>query len=165
MSDRQTSASGVAYSITTQYIKDFSFENPRAPQVFAEMQGKAPQVEVSVAVGGGRVGESIYECVLDLKAVAKHDEDILFVAELSYAGIVLAHNPIPDQHLRSLLMVEIPRQLFPFARAILSNATRDGGFMPLLLAPVNFEALHQQQNDAIDAEVRKLRGADAPSQA
>ena len=165
MSDSQTSASGVPYSITTQYIKDFSFENPRAPQVFAEMQGKAPQVQVSVAVGGGRVGESIYECVLDLKAVAKHDDDVLFVAELSYAGIVLAHSPIPDQHLKPLLMVEIPRQLFPFARAILANATREGGFMPLLLAPVNFEALHQQQNDQIDAEVRRLRVGAAEPQA
>lgn len=148
---------GIAYSISTQYVKDFSFENPRAPLVFAQMAGKAPQVQVSVAVSGQQLSDSVYECVLDIKAVAKSDEDVIFVAELSYAGVVLATGAIPMEHLKPLIMIEVPRQLFPFARAILSNATRDGGFMPLLLAPVDFEALHRQQNDAIDAEVRKLR--------
>lgn len=153
----QVPGSGIAYAISTQYIKDFSFENPRAPMVFAQMQGKAPQVQVSVAVSGQQLGDTVYECVLDLKAVAKNDEDVIFVAELSYAGIVVATNSIPADHLKSLMMIEVPRQLFPFARAILSNATRDGGFMPLMLAPVDFEALHRQQNGAIDAEIRRMR--------
>ncbi|HEX9465164.1 MAG TPA: protein-export chaperone SecB [Alphaproteobacteria bacterium] len=151
------SSSGIAYTISTQYVKDFSFENPRAPMVFAQMAGKSPQVQVSVAVSGQQLSDSVYECILDIKAVAKNDEDVLFVAELSYAGVVLATGSIPMEHLKPLIMIEVPRQLFPFARAILSTATRDGGFMPLLLAPVDFEALHRQQNEAIDAEVRKMR--------
>lgn len=149
---------GVAYSITTQYIKDLSFENPRAPHVFAATAGKTPQVQVSVAVTGNQLGDTLYEVVLDLKAEAKHENEVLFVAELSYAGVVVAAASIPKEHLRSMIMIEVPRQLFPFARSILSNATRDGGFMPLLLAPVNFEALHRQENEKIDAEVAKLIG-------
>jgi preprotein translocase subunit SecB len=150
--------SGVVYTITTQYIKDFSFENPRAPHIFATTAGKTPQVQVSIAVTGNQLGDTMFEVVLDLKAEAKHENEIMFVAELSYAGVVVSANPIPREHLRSMIMVEVPRQLFPFARAILSNASRDGGFMPLLLAPVNFEALHQNENAKIDAEVAKLIG-------
>ncbi len=158
MSDNpQNLGSGVAYALSTQYIKDFSFENPRAPMVFAQMSGKAPQVQVSVGVSGQQLSDTVYECVLDLKAVAKDGEDVIFVAELSYAGIVVATGSIPMEHLKPLISIEVPRQLFPFARAILSSATRDGGFMPLMLAPVDFEALHRQQNEAIDAEIRKMR--------
>lgn len=151
-------ASGTAYTISTQYVKDLSFENPRAPHIFALTAGKTPQVQVAVAVTGNQVGESLYEVVLELKAEAKHENDILFMAELSYAGVVVATGTVPMEHLRPLIMIEVPRQLFPFARAILSTVTRDGGFMPLLLAPVNFEALHQHENERIDTEVAKLIG-------
>ena len=151
-------ASGVAYTISTQYVKDLSFENPRAPLVFAQMAGKTPQVAVSVAVSGLQLSDTLYEVTLQLKAEAKSDDEIVFVAELAYAGIVLSTGAIPMDHLRPLAMIEVPRQLFPFARAILANCTRDGGFMPLLLAPVNFEELHRQQTADINAEVAKLVG-------
>jgi preprotein translocase subunit SecB len=149
---------GVAYTISTQYVKDLSFENPRAPLVFAQTAGKAPQVHVSVAVSGAQLSDTLFEVVLHLKAEAKQDEEILFVAELAYAGIVLATGAIPMDHLKPLVMIEVPRQLFPFARSILANCTRDGGFMPLLLAPVDFETLHRQQDAEINAEVAKLVG-------
>jgi preprotein translocase subunit SecB len=150
--------SGVAYAISTQYVKDLSFENPRAPLVFAQMAGKAPQVQVSVSVSGTQLSDTLYEVVLQLKAEATHEDEIIFVAELAYAGIVLATGAIPMDHLKPLVMIEVPRQLFPFARAILANATRDGGFTPLLLAPVDFESLHRQQMAEINAEVAKLAG-------
>lgn len=149
---------GVAYTISTQYVKDLSFENPRAPHVYALTAGKTPQVHLSVAVSGSQLTEKLYEVVLQLKAEAKHDNEIVFVAELSYGGVVVSAGAIPIEHLKPLIMIEVPRQLFPFARSILANATRDGGFMPLLLAPVDFEALHRQQNAEIDAEVSKLIG-------
>ena len=152
------SASGIAYTISTQYVKDLSFENPRAPLVFAQMAGKVPQVSVSVAVSGQQLSDTLYEVILQLKAEAKHEEEVIFVAELAYAGIVLATGAIPMDHLKPLVMIEVPRQLFPFARSILANCTRDGGFMPLLLAPVNFEELHRQQTAEINAEVAKLVG-------
>ena len=148
----------VAYTISTQYIKDLSFENPRAPHVFVAAAGKTPQVQLSVAVSGSLLGDNLYEVVLQLRAEAKHEDEVLFVAELAYGGVVVSSGEIPMEHLKPLIMIEVPRQLFPFARSILANATRDGGFMPLLLAPVDFEALHRQQNAEIDAEVAKLIG-------
>jgi preprotein translocase subunit SecB len=160
MSDPTPAAgnSGVAYTISTQYVKDLSFENPRAPLVFAQMAGKTPQVQVSVSVGGQQLSDTLFEVVLQLKAEATHEGEAIFVAELAYAGIVLATGTVPMEHLKPLVMIEVPRQLFPFARSILANATRDGGFMPLLLAPVNFEELHRQQMAEINAEVAKLAG-------
>lgn len=149
---------GVAYTISTQYVKDLSFENPRAPHVYALTAGKTPQVQLSVAVSGSKLTDKLYEVVLHLKAEAKHETEVVFMAELSYGGVVVSAGDIPIEHLRPLIMIEVPRQLFPFARSILANATRDGGFMPLLLAPVDFEALHRQQNAEIDAEVSKLIG-------
>ncbi len=149
--------SGVAYSITSQYIKDFSFENPHAPQVFAITAGATPQVQVSVTVSGQTLGEKLHEVTLEIRAKALHNDDIVFVAELAYSGVVVSSGGIPMEHLKPLLMIEVPRQLFPFARAILANATRDAGFPPLLLAPVDFEALHRQQDKEIDDELRKMR--------
>ncbi len=163
MADPQTAADpsakpGVAYTITTQYIKDLSFENPRAPHIFAETAGTTPQVQVSVNVSGQVLSETLCEVVLEIKATARHEDEVIFLAELAYAGIVLSNGAIPMEHLKPLVMVEVPRQLFPFARAILSTATRDGGFPPLLLAPIDFEALHRHQAEAINAEVAKLKG-------
>ena len=149
MSDAPSAAppsSGVTYTISMQYVKDFSFENPRAPQIFAQTANQTPPVAVSVSVAGQTLSDRVYEIVLNIGAEAKRAEDIVFVAELSYAGVVLAADSIPGDHVEPLLMTEVPRQLFPFARAILSNATRDGGFPPLLLAPVDFEALYRQQH-------------------
>ena len=83
--------------------------------------------------------------VLSINADAKHGEDAVFVIELSYAGVVTAPANVSQDLLQPLLMIEVPRQLFPFARAILSNATRDGGFPPLLLSPVDFQDLYRQQ--------------------
>ncbi len=139
-------------------MKDLSFENPRAPLVFAQMAGKTPQVRVSVSVSGTQLSETLYEVVLELKAEAMHEGEIIFVGELAYAGIVLSTGVIPMEHLKPLVMIEVPRQLFPFARAILANCTRDGGFMPLLLAPVDFESLHRQQMAEINSEFAKLAG-------
>jgi preprotein translocase subunit SecB len=144
MSDPAASPQALTYAINAQYVKDFSFENPRSPQVFA-MAGQQPQVSVGVGVNVNRLGDTAYEVVLSINADAKHGEDAVFVIELSYAGIVTAPANVAQEQLQPLLMIEVPRQLFPFARAILSNATRDGGFPPLLLSPVDFQDLYRQQ--------------------
>jgi preprotein translocase subunit SecB len=134
----------ISYALSAQYVKDLSFENPRSPQVFS-MAGQQPQVAVAVGVSINKLNDTAYEVVLTLNADAKHNEEPVFVIELAYAGVVVASGQAPAEHLQPLLMIEIPRQLFPFARAILSNTTRDGGFPPLLLQPVDFEALYRQQ--------------------
>lgn len=145
MSDTAAAApQALTYAINAQYVKDLSFENPRSPQVFA-MAGQQPQVSVGVGVNVNKLGDTAYEIVLTINADAKHGEDSVFVIELAYAGIVTTPANVSEETLQPLLMIEVPRQLFPFARAILSNATRDGGFPPLLLSPVDFGDLYRQQ--------------------
>ncbi len=145
MSDPAAAApQSLTYAINAQYVKDFSFENPRSPQVFG-MAGQQPQVSVGVGVNVNKLGDTAYEVVLSINADAKHGEDAVFLIDLSYGGIVTTPAGVAQELLQPLLMVEVPRQLFPFARAILSNATRDGGFPPLLLSPVDFQELYRQQ--------------------
>ena len=140
----------LTFAINMQYVKDLSFENPRAPQVFANNQN-APQVQVNVDVGARQVGENVYEITLVLNAEAKAGEDTVFVVELTYAGLFTVP-PLPQEQLRPLLLIECPRLLFPFARAIVADATRDGGFPPLMINPIDFAALYRRQADAAAAQ-------------
>ena len=134
---------GPSLAVNAQYIKDFSFENPRAPQILG-MLNQAPQVQVRVNVGARQIGEKFYEVVLDINSEAKIEAETAFVVELSYAGLFTVSGLPPDQ-LRPVLLIEGPRLLFPFAREIIATATRHGGFPPLLISPVDFVALYRQQ--------------------
>lgn len=124
-----------------QYIKDFSFENPNAPQTL--LPGTAPQISVSVDVGARALGQDHYEVALRLKADAKREDSAVFVLEVVYAGLFQAVN-FPADQLEPVLLIECPRLLFPFARRVVADATRDGGFPPLMLDPIDFVALYQQ---------------------
>lgn len=129
--------------INTQYVKDFSFENPHAPRSL--MAGQAqPEVSIGVNVQIQPLAEDVYEVVLTLKADAKSAEAVAFMVELSYAGVITVTG-LPQEHLRPVLLIEAPRLLFPFARAIVSEAVRDGGFPPLMINPIDFAALYRQQ--------------------
>jgi len=125
--------------INAQYIKDLSFENPRAPQSLMQ-QTVPPSVEINVDVKAQGVGGDAYEVVLTINASAKAAEDTLFLLELSYGAVVTAQNAPPDI-LPTLILVETPRLMFPFARNIVAEATRDGGFPPLLINPIDFADL------------------------
>ena len=133
-----------------QYIKDLSFENPNAPNVLTENTAQ-PDVEIGVNVGAKMIGEGQFEVLLNLTAKAKAEDTALFLVDLTYAGVVSAPNT-PEDELNPLIMIEAPRLLFPFARAIVSDMTRDGGFMPLNIQPVDFVAVYQhnlaRQQDA-----------------
>ena len=108
-----------------QYVKDLSFENPRAPLSLQET--RAPKIELSVSVNGRPLGGDDHEVELNLAAKATEGEQVAFIAELCYAGIFHLEGFAPEQ-LRPLLMIECPRLLFPFARRILADCTRDGGY-------------------------------------
>ena len=136
----------LTFAVNMQYVKDLSFENPRAPQVFASSQN-APQVQVNVDVGARQVADQVYEITLVLNAEAKAGEETVFVVELTYAGLFTVP-PLPQEQLRPLLLIECPRLLFPFARAIVADATRDGGFPPLMINPIDFAALYRRQAEA-----------------
>ena len=127
--------------VHAQYIKDLSFENPNAPRVLMEGLTQ-PDVEITVNVGAQLVDENQYEVTLNLAAKASSGETNLFLVDLTYAGLVTPEGADTDE-INPLIMIEAPRLLFPFARAIISDATRDGGFMPLNIQPVDFVAVYQ----------------------
>ncbi len=129
-------------SILTQYVKDFSFENPNAP---ASLQMTTqPRIEINVNVNAKRAGDDLYEVELKIEAKATTDETTSFVVELLYAGLFGLRN-LPEEALEPFLVVEAPRILFPFARRIVADATRDGGYPPLMLEPIDFGSLYMAQ--------------------
>ena len=127
--------------VHAQYVKDFSFENPNAPKVLIENLGQ-PDVEINVSVAAKLFGDNQYEVLLNLGAKAVAGETPLFLVDLTYAGLVSPQGVTGDD-INPLIMIEAPRLLFPFARALISDATRDGGFMPLNIQPVDFVAVYQ----------------------
>lgn len=129
-------------TINAQYIKDLSFEAPSAPGIFKEMQNRQPDINVNVNVQATPLGDNAYEVVLVTRAECKLAESTAFLTELSYGGVFTLN--VPQEHLRPVLLIECPRILFPFARHILANTTREGGFLPLMLGPIDFVAMYQR---------------------
>lgn len=134
---------GGVFTVLTQYLKDFSFESPNAPNSLRPRE-KAPEIEVGINVNTNALGDDNYDVILTVNARAGQGKDILFNVELVYGGVFRLQN-IPQEHIAPLLFVECPRLLFPFARQILADATRNGGFPPLLIDPVDFAGLFQKR--------------------
>ncbi|MCP4327012.1 MAG: protein-export chaperone SecB [Alphaproteobacteria bacterium] len=130
--------------VKAQYTKDLSFENPSAPESLARLK-TVPQVNVNVGVETRELGDGDWEVTLEIKADAKSDEETVFIVELIYGGVFEVRGEMPEEAKRALLLIECPRLLFPFARDILSSATRDGGLPPLLLQPMDFVQLYRQK--------------------
>ena len=130
--------------ISAQYVKDLSFENPRAPHSLLQQQGPPPEVQIHVDVKAGTLAPEIYEVTMTLRADAKQGSDSVFMAELVYGAVVTLANT-PPEDVSTALMVETPRLLFPFARSILAEVTRDGGFTPLLLNPIDFNEIYARR--------------------
>ncbi|MFQ5535595.1 MAG: protein-export chaperone SecB [Sphingomonadales bacterium] len=133
--------------ILAQYVKDLSFENPGAPQSLQEFGKEQPKIDISVNVNAARVGEEGYEVALNISAAAKNEDKQRFLVELVYAGLFGIRN-LPEESLEAFLLIECPRILFPFARRIVADVTRDGGFPPLLLEPIDFGTLYQKHMEA-----------------
>jgi preprotein translocase subunit SecB len=140
MSDEQQQPT---FSIEKIYVKDLSLEIPHAPKVF--MQRETPQIDVQLHNQGGMVEEGIYETVLTVTVTAKLAEDkTLFLVEVAQAGIFRLHN-IPQADLEPILGITCPNILFPYVRETISDMVSRAGFPPVLLNPVNFELMYQQQ--------------------
>ena len=139
-----SAAAEAPLAIQVQYIKDLSFENPNSPQSLGDMGGTGPNINVDMNVDATRMGERQFEVILRMSAKAEREGRTIFEVELLYGGICQIGSQVPEDQISPLVMIEGPRMLFPFARGIVANATRDGGFPPLLLNPVNFVALYQQ---------------------
>ncbi len=137
-------------SILTQYVKDMSFENPRAPRGM-QQNAPRPEIQIRVDVNAQPMMESHFEVVLQLNVEAKAGEEMVFLMELAYGGVFMLAN-IDPKLLQPFLLIECPRLLFPFARRIIADATRDGGFPPLMIDPIDFMALYQRRVQQAQAE-------------
>jgi preprotein translocase subunit SecB len=140
--------------VNVQYIKDLSFENPRAPHSLLQ-QKEPPEVQLSVDVKAQGLGQNVYEVLLTVSARAvaggaAGGGDPVFVTELTYAAVVTLRDT-PPELVPVLLLVETPRLLFPFVRSVIANATREGGFPPLLIHPIDFAELLRRQQTAVPA--------------
>jgi preprotein translocase subunit SecB len=133
-------------SVVLQYLKDLSFENPGAPQSLRS-RTTPPNIRVSVGLQSNAMADNHFEVELRIEARATDGDATLFAVELVYAGIFHFIN-IPAEQVRPLALIECPRLLFPFARQIVAEASRNGGFPQLLIEPVDFVALYRQQMSA-----------------
>lgn len=145
--------------ILGQYLKDLSFENPRAPQSLGTQLGQQ-EVAISVNVNARTLSPTDFEVELHIDAKAAQEAKAVFVAELLYAGIFRLEN-IPQESLHPVVLIECPRMLFPFARQILAEATRNGGFPPLYLDPIDFAGLYQKR--AAQAKAQQQAPPAAPA--
>jgi preprotein translocase subunit SecB len=129
-----------------QYTRDLSFEVPGAPEIFLNLRDQ-PRVDLSLDVQARPLQgqQNVYEVSLQIRADAKVAETSCFIAELAYCGVFTVN--VPQEHLEPVLLVECPRLLFPFARNILADVTRDGGFPPVLVQPIDFLALWQKNRE------------------
>lgn len=149
---------GPTLNALAQYTKDFSFENPNAPRSLAP-QSQGPQIGIQVNVSATQLAETDFEVSLTLEGDAKVGEEVMFAFELTYAGVFRVRNIPPDQ-LHAVVMIECPRLLFPFARQIVAEAVRNGGFPPLYIDPIDFVGLYRQKA----AEAQAQGEAGAPTQ-
>lgn len=141
--------SNIQIGLGAQYIKDFSFESPNAPQIFASLQMQ-PQMSMDVNVMSRGIGDRNFESVLKIKLESKLGDKTAFIAELSYAGLFVLPELTEDQ-IKLFLLVEAPRLLFPFARSIIANAVREGGFPNVAIQPIDFLSLYMSQRDKVGA--------------
>ena len=130
------------FSIEKVYVKDLSLEIPNAPQVFLERE--APNVDIQLHHNSNGVEDGVFETVLTVTVTAKAADKTMFLVEVSQAGIFVARN-IPAQELEQVLGIACPNILFPYVREVISETVVRAGFPPVILSPVNFEAIYQQQ--------------------
>ena len=130
-------------NVLAQYVKDLSFESPGAPNSLRG-RDKAPGIAINVNVNANPLSDQQFDVLLTLNAKASFDKDVLFNVELVYGGVFNIAG-FPQEHMLPLLFIECPRLLFPFARQIIAEATRNGGFPPLMLDPIDFAQMFQQK--------------------
>jgi preprotein translocase subunit SecB len=145
--------------INAQYIKDLSFENPHAPTSLRQ-QATPPTVEINVDVKAQGLAPENYEVVLTIKANARVQDEMLFIIELVYGAIITMRN-VAQEAISPILLVETPRLMFPFARNIIAETTRDGGFPPLMINPIDFGELLRRNTGAAPTETLPAGGTTA----
>jgi preprotein translocase subunit SecB len=142
MTEETTAPQQPQFSIEKLYVKDLSLEIPNAPAVFMEREN--PQIDLQLNTQAETVGEEVFEVTITVTATARLQEKTLFLIEAKQAGIFRVRH-IPETELEPILAVVAPNMLYPYLREVVSDISVRGGFAPVLLTPVNFETLYQQQ--------------------
>ena len=143
--------------IMAQFIRDLSFENPRAPESLRAVAGQQPSIDMQVEMNARGRPDGLFEVDLKLGASATRDNEVNFHIELLYGGL-FELTGIPEEQLDIALLVECPRYLFPFARRVIADMTAEGGFPPFLIEPIDFAGVYAAQRAAADAEGGDLNG-------
>lgn len=128
--------------VVSQYVKDLSVENPNAPDSFQWTD--QPHIDLQFNIGASEVNEELQEVELKINVTSKTDQGNVFLVELSYCALIGMRN-MPDEQKHAFTFAEAPRLMFPFARRVIADATRDAGFQPLMLDPIDFNGLYMQQ--------------------
>ena len=139
----QGNGAAPSLNVLAQYLKDFSFESPGAPLSLRPRE-KAPSININVNVNANPLSDTDFDVVLTIESKAVDGKDTLFAVELVYGG-VFRISGFPQEHMLPILFIECPRLLFPFARQIVADATRNGGFPPLMIDPIDFAGMFQQR--------------------
>ena len=141
-------ARNMPVTVHAQYIRDVSFENPNAPAILKPSAGR-PSMDMNINIGLRDIKDEelpgLFEVTLRIRAAAKRGETTAFIAEVEYAASVTVGEEVPKDALHPLLMIEIPRLLFPFARQIINDLSQQGGYPAVSIAPVDFQALYIQK--------------------
>ena len=137
--------------ILAQFIRDLSFENPRAP-VSLVSDGAAPKIDLEVEMNAARGEDGQYQLDLKLKVAATRNDEPVFHVELVYGGLFLIEG-VPDDQIEQIILIECPRYLFPFARQVISNVTGDGGFPPFRMEPLDFAGIYLSRQQQIAARM------------
>lgn len=150
----QNEMAQAVFSIEKLYVRDLSIEVPNAPKIFLERE--APGISVQIQTAATNLGEGAFEVVVTVTVTAKKEEQTFFLVEVAQAGIFRIQN-VPEQEMQPILAIGCPNILFPYARESISDAVSRAGFPPVLLSPVNFEALYQQSQPADGANAAPLQ--------
>lgn len=156
--ETEQTAPDMPINILAQYVRDLSFENPLAPDSLRSDQ-QQPEMDINIGMDARKIPDdntpNLYEVVLNLRAAAMRGEDPVFVVELQY-GIAVVLNGVPEENHHPLLLIEVPRLAFPYARQIISDTTTQGGYPPLILNPIDFQALYMERfKDEIEASKKE----------
>ena len=135
--------------VVRQFVRDVSFENPRAPESF--LGETAPQMEMGVELNARGREDGLFDVELKLAATAKRGQETVFHVETVHAGLFQISG-VPQEALEQVLLIECPRYLFPFARRLISDLTAEGGFAPLQLDPIDFAAVYAARMAQAQAE-------------
>ena len=126
--------------VNAQYVKDLSFENPKAP--YSLFSNEKPKIDISIDIGAHNMQDEIYEVLLSIQVKSIIEKNVQYLIDLKYAGIFNVEKDVDDEAKQKIIFVQCPNIIFPYARRVISDLTRDGGYLPLYISPVDFLTIY-----------------------